>query len=159
MQCDRTQNADSYATPRFIVRAEIRDSVLDLLDNEAESFSGSNDPGARALGITFGGIAENVRDGQSIYYELDYRPYGAPMYQEIMSAIVNALWLQGVQEAGDVDDWRTVADLAAFAADIEEACKRIKADEIVMADARALNVSADELLATQGYSPFAGGKR
>lgn len=82
------------------------------------------------------------------------KPYGSPMSQEIVSAVVNAMWLKGVQESGDVDDWRTVADLAMFAADIEEACKQIEADKVVMAEARALGVSVNELLSTQGYSPL-----
>lgn len=143
-----------FDLPTFIVRPSIADSAHDLLDSEAEAFGGAGEVGAEALGIMFAGLADLVLAGESIYYELDFRPYGAPMSREITTAIARRIWSQMTEDGPRDDvDWSSIRDLAMFAADIEDACKQIERDEIIRADAAALRVSVSELLGTRGYDP------
>ncbi len=142
-----------YASPSMVVRPEIADSVIRLLDDEAESFSDGKEPGEQALSATFAGIAGYVRAGMSIYFELSFEPYGTPMSREITNAIGHYINSR-VSEVGDnaEADWHYIAGIAALAADIEAACKQIEADRQVQADAAAIGVSVNELLSTRGYA-------
>jgi len=118
-------HAESYAPESIVVRSEIADSVIRMLDDEAESFSDGKEPGERALSATFAGIAGYVRAGKSIYFELGFEPYGAPMSREIISAIEHTaerfMHAFGNGNRIESDDWRYLSDLAALAADIEGA--------------------------------------
>lgn len=67
MHAQRTDVRKFVDRPKFVVRPEIADSAIRLLDAEAESFNRGGEPGERALGAMFAGIAESVRDGMSIY--------------------------------------------------------------------------------------------
>lgn len=112
-----------YAPASMVVRPEIADSVIRLLDKEAESFGHGSEPGEQALSATFAGFAKRVRAGKQIFStELDFQPLGAPLRREITSAIEHTVWMN-VSEDGDrvesSDMWRYVSDLAALAADIE----------------------------------------
>lgn len=122
-----------YAPPSMVVRPEIADSVIRLLDEEAESFSDGKEPGERALSATFAGIAGYVRAGKSIYFELAFEPYGAPMSREITNVIESAMSAHAFEDGNRIesDDWRYLSDLAGLAADIEAACKQIEADRQV----------------------------
>jgi len=109
----------------MVVRPEIANSVIRMLDDEAESFSHGKEPGERALSATFAGIAGYVRAGKSIYFELAFEPYGTPMSREITLAIEHTAELSmhafGNGDRIESDDWRYLSDLAALAADIEGA--------------------------------------
>ncbi len=146
-------HAAPYAPASMVVRPEIADSVIRLLDEEAESFSDGKEPGELALSATFAGIAASVRAGRSIYFELSFEPYGAPMSREITNAIGHYINTQVSEDGGNAEaDWGYIGDLAALAADIEAACKQIEADRQVEADAAAIGVSVNELLSTRGYA-------
>ncbi len=113
-----------YAPVRMVVRPQITDSTVRLLDEQVESFGRDPkpEPGVRALSAMFAGLAASVRAGESIYFELDFEPCGAPMHREITSAIEHTISMHVSEDGNRVEAggmWSYFSDLAALAADIE----------------------------------------
>lgn len=106
-----------YPSPtKLIIRPEIVQSTLSLLDGEAASFAAGDAPD---LSNAFTRLAGNVRRGEPL--SLADEPYGAPMSREITNAIGYTFHMSTSTDGSGGEDWRYLSDLAALAADIEAA--------------------------------------